>query len=54
MNRILGILMLALAFGASVFMVGMTRYILGFRNGNLIYVTGYLQHTEPSPVLTLC
>lgn len=46
MNRILGIFMLALAFGASVFLIGMTRYILGFRNGNLIYVTGYLEKTE--------
>lgn len=46
MNRLIGIVMLALACGASVFLIAMTRYILGFRSSNLTYVTGYLEKTE--------
>ena len=46
MNRIISLIMFVFAVCASVFLIYMTRYITGFRENNLIEVTGYLTKTE--------
>ncbi len=46
MNRVIGVFMLVIAGCASIYLVYMTRYFLGFRKRNLIHVTGYLGNTE--------
>ena len=46
MNRIISLIMFIFAACTSVYLIYMTRYIIGFRKSNLLEVTGYLAKTE--------